>query len=165
MCLKKIIVQASTKRQKHQISMKNVMFMSAKTVLSNILPVVNQKRYKLYEIFVSTVVEIREKILTRRKFTNVLKLVLSCVCVCVYTLLPVGFFWLHDVCDLREKFGSTIFCCEYWLGAFCQVPSSLFPNLSYFTSKDVTPARRKTGEKTNDIMLTFQKDDLYGYRI
>ena len=86
MCLKKIIVQASTKRQKHQISMKNVMFMSAKTVLSNILPVVNQKRYKLYEIFVSTVVEIRENFLTRRKFTNVLKLVLSCVCVFVFIL-------------------------------------------------------------------------------
>ena len=36
-----------------------------------------------------------------------------CVCVCVYTLPPVGFFRLHDVCDIREKFGSTMFCCEY----------------------------------------------------
>ena len=35
------------------------------------------------------------------------------VCMCVYTLPPVGFFRLHDVCDIREKFGSTIFCCEY----------------------------------------------------
>ena len=40
-----------------------------------------------------------------------------CVCVCVYTLPPVGFFRLHDICDIREKFGSTIFCCEYFLGA------------------------------------------------
>ena len=87
-----------------------------------------------------------------------------CACVCVYTLPPVGFFRLHDVCDIREKFGSTIFCCEYQLSAFCQVPSSLFPNLSYFTSKDVTPACRKAGQKTNDIMLTFRKDYIYGYR-
>ena len=40
-----------------------------------------------------------------------------CVCVCVYTLPPVGFFRLHDVCDMRERVGSTIFCCEYDLGA------------------------------------------------
>ena len=37
-----------------------------------------------------------------------------CVCVCVYTLPPVGFFRLHYVCDIREKFGSTVFCCEYF---------------------------------------------------
>ena len=71
-----------------------------------------------------------------------------CVCMCVYTLPRVGFFRLHDGCDIHEKLGSTMFCCEYQLCAFCQVSSSLFPNLSYFTSKDVTPARRKTGEKT-----------------
>ena len=35
------------------------------------------------------------------------------VCVFVYTLPPGGFFWLDDVCDIREMFGSTIFCCEY----------------------------------------------------
>ena len=37
-----------------------------------------------------------------------------CVCVCVYTLPPFGFFRLHYVCDIREKFGSTIFTCEYF---------------------------------------------------
>ena len=37
----------------------------------------------------------------------------DCVCV-LYTLPPVGFFRLHDMCDIREKFGSTIFCCEYF---------------------------------------------------
>ena len=36
------------------------------------------------------------------------------VCVCVYTLPPAGFFRLHDVCDIGEMFGSTIFCCEYY---------------------------------------------------
>ena len=30
---------------------------------------------------------------------------------------PVGFFRLHDICDIHEKFGSTIFCCEHFLGA------------------------------------------------
>ena len=43
-----------------------------------------------------------------------------CVCVCVYvcvyvyTLPPADFFRLHDVCDIHEMFGSTIFCCEYY---------------------------------------------------
>ena len=37
------------------------------------------------------------------------------VCMCVfYTLPPVGFFRLHDVCDIHEMFGSAIFCCEYY---------------------------------------------------
>ena len=31
-------------------------------------------------------------------------------CVYVYTLPPAGFFRLHEVCDIRENFGSTIFC-------------------------------------------------------
>ena len=59
----------------------------------------------------------------------------TCVCVCVYALPPVGFFRLHDICDIREKFGSTIFCCEHFLGA-------------YFTSKDENSSLSPTGEKT-----------------
>ena len=75
-----------------------------------------------------------------------------CVCVCVYTLPPAGFFRLHDVCDMREMFGSTIFCCEYYRG-FCQVPSSPFPNLSsYFTSKDENSSPQLL-ERKRDIML------------
>ena len=74
-----------------------------------------------------------------------------CVCVCVYTLTPVGFFRLHDVFDIREKFGSTIFCCEYSV-SFCQVPSSLFLNLSYFTSKDENSSHRLLERKWYDIM-------------
>ena len=70
-----------------------------------------------------------------------------CVCVCVYTFPPVGFFRMHDVSDIRERFGSAIFCCEYQLGAFCQVPSSQFPNLSYFTSEDENSSPQLTGEK------------------
>ena len=81
--------------------------------------------------------------------------IILCVCVfvCVYVYVFIffhreGFFRLQDVQDILERYGSTILCCEYSFGCFCQVPSSLFPNLSYFTSKDVTPARRKTGDNT-----------------
>ena len=83
------------------------------------------------------------------------------VCVCVYTLPPVGFFRLHDIFDIREKFGSTIFCCECSV-SFCQVPSSLFLNLSYFTSKDENSSHRLLERKRYDIMFgTRRKDDIY----
>ena len=39
------------KRQKHQSSVKNEMFISAKTVSSKIMPVVNRKGNGLYDIF------------------------------------------------------------------------------------------------------------------
>ena len=45
------MVQASIKRQKHQTSVKNVILMSEKTVSSGIIPVVNQKGNRLYDIF------------------------------------------------------------------------------------------------------------------
>ena len=38
------------KRQKHQTSVKNVIFMSAKTVSSDIIPVVNRKGNRLSNI-------------------------------------------------------------------------------------------------------------------
>ena len=47
----KIIVQTNMKRQKHQTSVKNVMFMSAETVSSDIIPVVNRKGNRLSNIF------------------------------------------------------------------------------------------------------------------
>ena len=57
----------------------------------------------------------------------------ACVRVCVYTLPPAGFFWLHDVCDIREMFGSTIFCCEYYYGllpsSFISISKSVIFNL------------------------------------
>ena len=46
------IVQASIKRQKHQTSVKNAMFIFVKPVWSNIIPIVNQKGNRLYHIFV-----------------------------------------------------------------------------------------------------------------
>ena len=58
------------------------------------------------------------------------------VCVCVYTLPPVVFFRLHDVCDdIVRSLDQRSFVVSISRG-FCQVPSSLFLNLSYFTSKD-----------------------------
>ena len=48
--LMKRIVQANIKRKKHQTSVKNVMFMSLKTISSNIIPIVNRKGNKLYDI-------------------------------------------------------------------------------------------------------------------
>ena len=73
--------------------------------------------------------------------------VCMCVCVCVYSLPLAGFFRLQDVCNIHpcSDQGSFVVCIT---NGFCQVPSSPFPNLSYFTSKDATPACRKTGEKT-----------------
>ena len=44
----KRIAQANIKRQKHQTSVRNVIFMSAKSVLS--LHIVNQKGNRLYDI-------------------------------------------------------------------------------------------------------------------
>ena len=49
--LMKRIWQANIKRQKHQTSLKNVMLMSAKTVLSDVIPIINQKGNRLYDIF------------------------------------------------------------------------------------------------------------------
>ena len=37
-------VQANIKRQKHQTSVKNVMFMSSKSVLSDIIPISTKKK-------------------------------------------------------------------------------------------------------------------------
>ena len=48
----KRIVQAHIKRQKHQTSVNNdVMFLSAKTVSSDIIPIVNCKGNGLHDIF------------------------------------------------------------------------------------------------------------------
>ena len=47
----KKIVQTNIKSQKHQTSVKTVMLMSAKTVLSNDISLFNQKGNRLYDIF------------------------------------------------------------------------------------------------------------------
>ena len=48
----KRMVQANIKRQHHQISAKHIMFiMSAKTVSSDIMPIINQKENRLSDIY------------------------------------------------------------------------------------------------------------------
>ena len=60
------------------------------------------------------------------------------MCVCVYALPPIGFFRLRDICDICEKFGSTIFCCEHFLGA-----SAKFLHL-YLRIYLISPPKTKT---------------------
>ena len=83
-----------------------------------------------------------------------------CVCVCVYTLPPVDFFRLHDVCDIRETFGSTIFCCEYYWGllqkSFISISESIIFHLQRWKLQPTA-----TGQKINAIMLDPRKDDIY----
>ena len=44
-------VQENIKRQNYQTSVKNLILMSAETVSIEVIPVVNQKRSRLYDIF------------------------------------------------------------------------------------------------------------------
>ena len=85
-----------------------------------------------------------------------------CVCVCLYSstcwLLPTARRLWHTW-DVRiNNLVASI------ARGVCQIPSSPFLNLWYFTSKDVTPARRKTGEKTISYTGILRKD-IYWYRI
>ena len=79
------------------------------------------------------------------------------VCVCVYALPPVGFFRLHDICDMREKFGSTIFCCEHSLGA-CAKFLHLFLRIYLISPpKTKTPAVFLQERKRYDIMCSANR--------
>ena len=62
-----------------------------------------------------------------------------CVCMCLYSSTA------------KASFVCKMLCCEYHSRCFWQVPSSPFLKMSYFTSKDETPAHRQTGEKQYDI--------------
>ena len=68
-----------------------------------------------------------------------------CVCLCSSTC-----WFLSDARHLWYTWEVRINDLLLWAfsGCFCQVPSSLFPNLSYFTSKDENSNRFSTGEKT-----------------
>ena len=77
-------------------------------------------------------------------------LVLVCVCVCVFILfqLLVSSSCTTSVtyvrCSNQRSFVVSI------TRGFYQVPSSPFPNLSYFTSKDENSSRSLTGE--NEVL-------------
>ena len=90
--------------------------------------------------------------LTRGYIIMLMVCVVVCLCVCVSVCVLIffhreDFFQLPDVQDMLESCESTILCCEYSPRCFWQIPSSLSLNLSYFISKDVNSARRKTGKK------------------
>ena len=85
-----------------------------------------------------------------------------CVCVFILFHLLASSDCKTSVTYLRSL-GQRSFLASIARG-FCQIPSSLFPNLSYLTSKDVTPARQKTGEKTISYTGILQKD-IYWYRL
>ena len=69
------------------------------------------------------------------------------LCVCVYTLSPAGFFWLQDVRDMSEMFGSAIFCCEYCYGplpsSFFSISESIIFHLQRHNSSRPTKLERK----------------------
>ena len=73
---------------------------------------------------------------SRSKLPVLHTFVCVCVCVCVY-ILPQWRLLRSAKCPRHTSgYGSTIFCCEYLLTALCQVPSSPYLKMSYFTSKD-----------------------------
>ena len=57
--------------------------------------------------------------------------------VCVFTFFyRKSFFRLQRCLGHTWGYRSTILCCENYSRYFCQVPSSLFIKMSYFTSRD-----------------------------
>ena len=67
-----------------------------------------------------------------------------CVCMCVFIIFHCeSIFQLQDVWDILERYGSTILCCEYLSGCYCQVPSSLYLKMLYFSSKDDQLERKR----------------------
>ena len=78
-------------------------------------------------------------------------LLMVCGCVCVYILPP----WrlLPSARCLQHTWwpGSTIMCCEYYSGCFCQVHLSRYLKMSYFTSKDENSSQTQNWRE-NDMI-------------
>ena len=83
--LVKRIVQPNIERKKHQTSVKNAMFMSAKTVSSNIISTVNWKKNMLYGIFAMKVAFSSFYFAFTVFFVNILPV-----------LKPTAFTWWED---------------------------------------------------------------------
>ena len=77
---------------------------------------------------------------------------------CVFILFHRKGFLRLQWC-LRHAWGyrSTILCCEYYAGCFCQVPSSPYLKMSYFTSKDEKSSEHKLARKQYDVLRTCKK--------
>ena len=88
-----------------------------------------------------------------------------CVCVC---LCSSTYWFLPASRHLWYRWDVRINDLLLWAfpGCFCQVPSSLSPNLSYFTSKDEkTSAVLLLERKQYDIMCSPKRWYIYWYRI
>ena len=89
-----------------------------------------------------------------------------CVCVCVFIFFHREIFLrLQDLWNIRERYGWMFLCCEYLSGYFCQVPSSPYLKMSYFTSEGEFLAHWTTREKTIWYKSSLQRDDICWYRI
>ena len=122
----------------------------------------NKTSYKFWDLSPSPHYHVVCKYL--RQYLDISFGVTTLLCVCVYALPPVGFFRLHDICDIRETFGSTIFCCEHFLGA-----SVKFLHL-YLRIYPTSPPKTKTTadrllERKRCMFGIRRKDDIYWYRI
>ena len=93
-----------------------------------------------------------------------------CVCVCVYVRARV-FIPFHllvssgcttSVTYVRSS-DQRSFVVSISVTALCQVPSSLYLKMSYFTSKDKSSSPTLLERKRYDIMCA-DKDDIYLYR-
>ena len=91
------------------------------------------------------------------KSVKVCGMYINTLCVCVYALPPVGFFRLHDICDIREKFGSTIFSCEHFLGASAKFLHLYLQIYLISPPKTKTPAVLLLERKRYDIMCSAKR--------
>ena len=86
-----------------------------------------------------------------------------CVCVCgwmggwVFIFFHHEGFWVQDVREIFETYGSTILCCEYLSRCFCQVRSSLYLKMSYFTPKAKLQPADQLERKRYDIFRAREK--------
>ena len=84
-----------------------------------------------------------------------------CVCVCVFMLFHL---LLSSVCTTSLAYvrssNQRSFVVSISVTALCQVPSSPYLKMSYFTSKDENSSPTLLERKRYDIMCT-DKDDIY----
>ena len=101
----------------------------------------SQNTRRIYTDGIKTIKRIKVTNTTRNIKTN-------CCSVCVFILFhPKDSFSLQRCQGHTWGYESTILCCEYYSRCFCQVPSSPFLKVSYFTSKEESPAPDKLERK------------------
>ena len=77
---------------------------------------------------------------------------------CVFILIHrKGYFCLQRILGHSWGYGSTILCCEYYAGRFCQVTLSPYLKMLYFTSEDENSSEQKLERKWHDILATCKE--------